>query len=199
MKSRDDFFFQRVSHRISSVWSSLANNWRMDAPCRTTTSKRSPPFTSSFVFVEVCRSLWRLSLERRSPSKWSLQTPSRMSRPRFRTKVICIDPYPSSLILIMKFHHDLLFVCSRGYPIGSAAFDFCWQAVGGWAHSVGLQYWKGVQPSSRPSSSWWDADLCENVDWEGRLHGNRGHSRNAASEGTHTKVTNRSWPASYML
>merc|ERR1712094_99640 len=49
----------------SSASSSLASSSRMAAPSRTTTSRRSLPFTSCSAFVEVARSVRR----RRTPPK----------------------------------------------------------------------------------------------------------------------------------
>ena len=77
---------KKESHQTSSVSSSPTNNLKTAAPFLTTTSKRSPLFIWFSVSVVVCRSSSRPSLER--PSLWmlSLQTPSRTSRPRSRTR-----------------------------------------------------------------------------------------------------------------
>merc|ERR1711871_1650357 len=52
-----------------------ASSWRTAAPCRTTTSRRSPPCTSCCAFVEACRSSSSRSPARRSPSTSSRATP----------------------------------------------------------------------------------------------------------------------------
>merc|ERR1712182_51547 len=54
------------SHLTSSASSSQASSSRMAAPFRTTTSRRSPPFTSCLGFVEACRSSSRHSPARPS-------------------------------------------------------------------------------------------------------------------------------------
>merc|ERR1712018_603044 len=52
----------------------------------TTTSRRSPPSTWSFVCEAACRSLSRPSPARPSLLRWSLLTQLRMSRLRSRTR-----------------------------------------------------------------------------------------------------------------
>ncbi|XBJ03767.1 hypothetical protein VPH35_022836 [Triticum aestivum] len=47
---------RRAFPRTSSALSSQASSWRMAAPSRTTTSRRSPPSTLSCVCVVACRS-----------------------------------------------------------------------------------------------------------------------------------------------
>merc|ERR1711866_19147 len=64
----------------------LASSLRTEGPSPTTTSRRSPLSTLSFVSGEVCRSSSRPSLARPSPLRSSPPTPSRTSRPRSRTR-----------------------------------------------------------------------------------------------------------------
>merc|ERR1712047_142877 len=77
---------RRASPRTSRGWSSLASSLRTEGPSPTTTSRRSPLSTLSSVSGEVCRSSSRPSLARPSPLRSSPPTPSRMSRPRSRTR-----------------------------------------------------------------------------------------------------------------
>ena len=77
--------------------------------CRTTTSRKSPPSIWFCVCEVVCRSLWRPWLAKPSLWKWSPQTLLKMWRPRFRIK--------------KAFHRP-------------AVSCLCWQAAGGWPHSV---------------------------------------------------------------
>merc|ERR1711976_444652 len=63
---------------ISSVLSLLKSSLRMDVPCPTTISRRSPLFTWYCVFVEVCRFSSRLLPERPSLLTLSHLTPLTM-------------------------------------------------------------------------------------------------------------------------
>merc|ERR1712061_43239 len=65
---------------------SQASSLKTGGPSLTTTSRRSPRSTWCCVFVVACRSLSRPLPGRRSPLRLSPQTPSRMSRPRSRTR-----------------------------------------------------------------------------------------------------------------
>merc|ERR1712043_53471 len=40
----------------------------------------------------------------------------------------------------------------------------CWQTVGGWAYAFRLQHPKRINSSPGFTSSWWHADLCEDID-----------------------------------
>ena len=87
--------------------------------CQTTTSRKSPPSIWFCVCEMACRSLWRPWLAKPSLWKWSPQTLDllKMWRPRFRIK--------------KAFHRP-------------AVSYLCWQAAGGWPHSVWLQHPDGV-------------------------------------------------------
>ena len=77
---------RRGSHLISSAWSLLASSWRMAAPFRITTSRRSPPSTWCCACEVACRSSWRPWRARPSPSTSRPVTPLTMSRPRSKTR-----------------------------------------------------------------------------------------------------------------
>merc|ERR1712224_502772 len=79
---------RKVSHQTSKDSSSLESNLRMAEPFLTTTSKRNQPFTWSSVLEVVCKSSSSPSLVRPSPSMSSRLTPSKMSRPRSKTKKV---------------------------------------------------------------------------------------------------------------
>merc|ERR1719312_452562 len=79
---------RKVSHQISNVLSLPVSSSKMEEPFLITTSKRNQPFTWSFVFVVVCKSSSRHSLERQSLWKLKLLTPSKMSKPRFKIKKV---------------------------------------------------------------------------------------------------------------
>ena len=77
---------RRGSHLTSSAWSLLASSWRMAAPFRITTSRRSPPSTWCCACEVACRSSWRPWRARPSPSKSRPVTPLTMSRPRSKIR-----------------------------------------------------------------------------------------------------------------
>merc|ERR1712023_607560 len=79
---------RKVSHLISKDLSSLVSNWKTAEPSPITTSKRNLPFTWSSDSEVVCKSSLRLSLVRPSPSMLSQLTPSKTSRPRFKTRKV---------------------------------------------------------------------------------------------------------------
>ena len=76
----------------------------------------------------VCRSLWRPWLAKPSLWKWNPQTLLKMWRPRFRIK--------------------------KAFPRPAASY-LCWQAAGGWLHSVWLQHPEGVHSPLGAASPWW--------------------------------------------
>merc|ERR1712100_161504 len=82
---------RKVSLQISKDSSSLVSNSRTAEPSPTTTSKRSPLSISFSDSEVVCKSSSRPSLVRPSPSMSSQLTPSRMSRPRSRTKKVFLQ------------------------------------------------------------------------------------------------------------
>ena len=77
---------RRGFHLTSSAWSLLASSWRMAAPFRITTSRRSPPSTWCCACEVVCRSSWRPWRARPSPSTSRPVTLLTMSRPRSKTR-----------------------------------------------------------------------------------------------------------------
>merc|ERR1712131_200545 len=79
---------RKVFHQISNVLSLPVSSLKMEELFLITTSKRNQPFTWSFVFVVVCKSLSRHSLERPSLWKSKLLTPSKTSKLKFRTKKV---------------------------------------------------------------------------------------------------------------
>merc|ERR1712070_1296363 len=79
---------RKVFHLISNVWSLLESSLRMDVPFLITISKRSPRCTLSFVFVEVCKSLLRLLLERPSLLMLNQVTPLITLRLRSRIRKV---------------------------------------------------------------------------------------------------------------
>merc|ERR1711904_353780 len=79
---------RKVSHQTNRDLSSLVSNSRMAEPSLTTTSKRSPPSTWFSDSEEVCKSSSRPSLVRPSPSMSSQLIPSKMSRPRSKTRKV---------------------------------------------------------------------------------------------------------------
>jgi len=83
------FRTKREFLQSNSDWSLLVNNWRMDELSRITISKRNRPCTWCCDWEEVpCKFSSRPWPERRSPSMWSLMTPSKMSRRRSRTRKV---------------------------------------------------------------------------------------------------------------
>merc|ERR1712100_368019 len=91
---------RKVSHQISKDLSSLVSSLRTAAPCPTTTFKRSPLFTWSSDFVEVCKSSLRLSPARPSPLTSSHLILSRMLRPRSRTRKVSLQTSRDSSSLV---------------------------------------------------------------------------------------------------
>ena len=96
--------------------------------CRTTTSRKSPPSIWFCVCEVACRSLWGPWLAKPSLWKWSPQTLLKMWRPRFRIK--------------------------KAFPRPAVSY-LCWQAAGGWPHSVWLQHPEGVHSPLGAASPWW--------------------------------------------
>jgi len=78
---------RRVFPRTSSAWSSLVSSWRMAALCRTTTSRRSRPFTSCSACVVVARSARRRSTPPPRRSSTSTRRPSSPSWSTTRSTV----------------------------------------------------------------------------------------------------------------
>merc|ERR1712217_790109 len=76
---------------ISKDSSSLESNSRMEEPSLTITSKKSPLSTWSSDLEEVCKSSSRPSLVRPSPLMLSQLTPSKMSRPKSKTKKVSLQ------------------------------------------------------------------------------------------------------------
>merc|ERR1712018_955200 len=83
---RPRFKIRREFLQISNVSFLLVSSLKMDVLFLTTTSRKRALFISYFVFEEVCRSSSRLSLEKPSPSRLSLLTPLKMSKPRSKTR-----------------------------------------------------------------------------------------------------------------
>jgi len=98
--------------------------------------------------------------------RWSLATPSKMSRPRSRTrKVGCCELSVAldcnSLLMYVRYTHFIAiikplyhvhilkihFLAGR-YSSGSAASDLRWQAARGWTYPVRLQHPEGVYSAS---------------------------------------------------
>merc|ERR1719153_624791 len=130
---------RRASPQTSRGRSSLASSLRTEGPSRTTTSRRSPPSTSSSVLGEVCRSSSRPSLARPSPLRSSPPTPSRTSRPRSG---------------------------QGGHPPGPAEVDLRWQAARGRKDPLRLQHPEGVHSPPCPPSQGRYADLRQDPDWQ---------------------------------
>merc|ERR1712100_139415 len=84
--SRQRFRTRKVSHPISRDSSSPESNSRTEEPFLITTSRRSPLFISCSDLEVVCKFSSRPSPVRQSPSKLSHLTPSRMLRPKSRTR-----------------------------------------------------------------------------------------------------------------
>merc|ERR1712018_190317 len=83
---RPRFKIRREFLQISNVSFLLVSSLKMDVLFLTTTSRKRALFILYFVFEEVCRSSSRLSLEKPSPSRLSLLTPLKMSKPRSKTR-----------------------------------------------------------------------------------------------------------------
>jgi len=83
---------RRAFHQTSSVWSLLASSLKMVAPSAITTSRKSRPYTWSFVCEVACKYLSRRWQARPSLLRWSQATLSRTWRPRFR--YTCYRSYP---------------------------------------------------------------------------------------------------------
>merc|ERR1712127_862238 len=79
---------RREFPQTSSDSSSLASSSKTAALFLTTTSRKSRPSISSSDFEAVCRSSSRLSLARQSLLRSRLLTPSRMSKPRSKTRKV---------------------------------------------------------------------------------------------------------------
>merc|ERR1712038_573754 len=125
MGLRPRFRTRREFHQINSVSSLLESSLRMAAPSPTTTSRKSPPFTWYFVFVEVCRSLSRPSPARLSLLMSSHPTPSITLRLRFRTRreSLQINSVSSSLESSSRTAEPSLTTISRRSP------PFTWYSV----------------------------------------------------------------------
>ena len=78
------FRTRKVFHQISNVLSLPVSSSKMEEPFLITTSKRNPPFIWFSVFVGVCKSSSRHSLERQSLWKSKHLTLSKMSKLKFR-------------------------------------------------------------------------------------------------------------------
>merc|ERR1712023_545405 len=70
-----------------------------------------------------------------------------------------------------------------GHPARPAAPDLCGQAARGWPHPAGLQHPEGVYPSPSASPSWWNADLCEDTDWQDHHARGGGHRHHRGCQG----------------
>jgi len=124
--SRPRFKTRKASHQTSSALSLLVSNSKTAALFQITTSKRSPLFTWSSDFVEVCKSSSRLSLER--PSLWTLshQTQLRTSRLKSRTRKVSHQTSNVSSLLVSNSKTAALFqtTTSRRSPLFTWSSDF---------------------------------------------------------------------------
>merc|ERR1712131_442527 len=117
---------RKVFHQISNVLSSPVSSLKMEEPFPITTSKRNQPFTWSSVFVVVCKSSSRHSLERQSLWKLKLLTPSKMSKLKFRTKKVFhqTSNVLSSLVNNLKTEELFLIIISRRNQLFISSFVF---------------------------------------------------------------------------
>merc|ERR1711862_688968 len=117
--SRLRFRTRKESHPISRDSSSPESSSRTEEPFLITTFRRSPLFISFSDLEVVCKFSSRSSPVRPSPSKLSHPTPSRMLRPRSRTRKVShpISKDLSSLESSSKMDVPLVTITSRRSPL----------------------------------------------------------------------------------
>ena len=106
-------------HQTSKDLFSLESSSKMAEPSPTTTFKKSQLFISSSDLEVECKFSSRLSLVRPSPSMSSQQTPSKMLRPRFKTRRVFlqISKDSSSLVSNLKTAELLATTISKRNPL----------------------------------------------------------------------------------
>merc|ERR1711966_20424 len=117
--SRLRFKTRKVSHQTSKDLSSLESSSKMAEPSPTTTFKKSQLFISSSDLEVECKFSSRLSLVRPLPSMLSQQTPSKMLRPRFKTRRVFLQISKDSSLLVsnLKTAELLVTTISKRNPL----------------------------------------------------------------------------------